>query len=79
MNPLANVPMREDRGTSASEGAVSRDMIEMVVGVDYELHRLLRPSLYLAKQLLRRVDIPERVDHDHAFIANHEAGIRRGR
>ena len=72
---LAPVALREDRRSSSLEGLQAVDVIGVVVRDDHIADRLRRQAPDRFDQLLRERRGPQCVDHDHAVVGDHEAGV----
>src|SRR5467141_3581601 len=75
MNPRPHTVMSHDSRPMLGEHAVSRHMIQVIVGVDHELDRKMREAVDLAKQCLRCGFIFKRIDHGHAVVADHKSSV----
>ena len=76
VNPRANIFVGHDHGARLRKNAVARDVVQMVVRVNYKFYRQLCQLLNFREQLPGGSFVLERVDYRDAVFANHESGVR---
>ena len=76
--PLHHVVVRHDGHAARGEDLIAAGVIEVVVRVDGELDRLRRQFGDLGDEHLRGRRSEKCIDHDHAAVADDEAGVARG-
>ena len=75
VDPGRNIAVSDDDRAFFGEYAISRNVIEMIVSVDYKLDGKLGDHADFAEESLRGGFVFKRVNHRDAVVADNEAGV----
>ena len=77
-DPAADVAVGDDDRTGVAQRLVAAGVIEMIMRVDDVADRFGRQPVDLGDERFGRVEREEGVDHQHAVVADDEAGVGAG-